>query len=229
MTSCTSTVKIEFTTEGISPTFLSTINRLTEWAVVHPYGSFAFTCFLDEYFQVPVVREDDKDPFYYYMIELAFLGLLSFLGCVAWEFYELFMYLIGFEWFYESVYKKLFDIFQDSIGIIGYLLFKYVIGLVRWRKTGLLEKVPSIILKLLEFGAATLSCIFYVRNTCYPFNVVGLEYFFNTVPIGYYLFIVVMVVLIYLDIKRSIYVFPEHKNHIKKMMTLNYIYFFGLS
>ena len=220
MATCVGKFEVMFTQEIQPVRLLSTINRLTEWAVVHPYGSFAFTEFLDQYLPSNIVNEG---------LNLLFLAFSSFFGCVVWEIIEFVLFLLGWTWFDESVYKKMFDILEDSIGISIYILIKYMLGLIKWRHTSKTEKLPSAIAQILQFISAMFSCLFYIRNICLPFNVGGFQYFYNTVPVGYYIFIVTMTFLIYINVKRAIAVFPENEVYIKQKMILNYTYFFALT
>jgi hypothetical protein len=220
MTACELKWAMELTMEPSPSSLYGTFNWLTEWAAVHTYGSFVFIQFLDMYF----VDTSGKDV----AKSLRYLWFCTFPFMVAWEFLEYFFFSIGLPWFEESLNKKGLDIIQDSIGLSIYILVKYIIGVVKWRHTTWLEKLWAIALRLLQFAAATLSCFFIIRNTCLPFNVGGFTYFLNTIPIGFYGFIAVMIILIFLDAKRSMYLFPEHEHYIKKMTILNYVYFLAI-
>lgn len=221
MSTCDWAFWFRFTVEAVPTTLLNTITRLTEWAVVHPYGSFAFTMFLDQY----ILDTSEKEEW----DGLTYLWLVSFFFYWIWEAIEWILFLLGWIWFEETLYKKMFDMLQDSIGGLMYILIRLILGAAKWKHTTWFTKTPAIINRLFQFFAATMSCLFLVRNTCLPFNEGGFVYFFNTVPIGYYAFIIAMILLIYLDTKRSIHVFPENEHYIKKMMMLNYAYFLALT
>lgn len=227
MSNCTALILNTVWEEPPVPTFFTMLWAISIWALIHIYLSFRVSDYFTKYFPINV-----GNPNYY-----TYIFCRSFTVFGFWEILEYALFwllpdnntLFGRWYWMESVNKKIFDMCQNSIGIFIFIGAVKTANPVEWNKTNIFKKIPEALLIVVQFYAAAFVQFSYVRNICYPYKNVTLEEFkmfpFNNIPFGFYIYIVVAIILIYLGSRISTYFFPYNSIYIKKIRFLEYVYF----
>ena len=208
-----------FNFEDTVPTMISTMNGLSVWSLKHNYFSCFITMILEYIWPL-----DIKDKYYEWMISLR-----SFAMFFIWEAFE-YLASLGNVWWGESLHKKMFDMLQNSLGILVYILIRNIVGKCEFKSIKFYEKVLLIISGVAGFYLACFSSLFYVRNICLSHFKVDIDSLinngFNTIPYGFWIYIFTMSILLYIVEIFAIHLFPENEENIRKFQFLNYIFFY---